>query len=103
VLDTQVAHREVVGVVGQQDGAMCSRRSGDERVRGVDRLSPLGTLALVAAGATSGLSIGDEEPEPVEERLRALPLALPQATVASVWPSASKRHQTDATGRISRR
>lgn len=79
MLDPEVVHREVVGVVGEQDRSVRSRRSGNEGVGRVDRPAPPGPLGLVASGPACGLTVGYEEPEPVQKSGRSLPLSPEQA------------------------
>ncbi len=57
VLNSEIQHGEVVKVVREQDGAVGSRRPGDESVRRMDRPAPAGPLRLVPAGGPSGLAV----------------------------------------------
>ena len=78
VHDTEIDHREVDRVVGEDHGPVCSCCPRDESVQRVDRAPSLCPLGLVAAGAAGALAIRLKEPQAVEQRLRALALAWSQ-------------------------
>lgn len=65
----EVRHGEVANVVGQHNCAVRTSGSGDERIRRVDRATPFGEGALVAARTPSGFAAGIEETQTFEERV----------------------------------
>jgi hypothetical protein len=66
-LDLDVAHREVLGVVGEEDRPVSSCRAGNESVRRVNRHSALLELSLIATGSGRGLPRRVQETQTAEE------------------------------------
>ena len=75
----QISHREVVDLMGEEQGAVYPNRPCGQGIGGVDSAAVPCPFRLVLSGAAGRLTVSDQELEPVEKGCRSAPLPLTKA------------------------